>query len=273
MSELNEQQKAAISHVDGPCLVLAGAGTGKTKVLIERVHTLIKNGHATLDNIILVTFTNKAAREMKERLAALIGQPITSSYIGTFHSLCMRLLRQYSHVLGFDSSFSIIDQDDQTKLIKQIISADFVEDKENAKRIIACINRWKDKGYLPNDLEPSERYVAIYAAYQNRLKISNVFDFGDLLTYCIKLFRDYPDTLKEIQDQFKYIMVDEYQDTNTAQYLWLRLLAQRNKNIFCVGDEDQSIYAWRFEPLAFHNTAYTLLKMKYFQLLQSHALF
>ncbi|USO02659.1 MAG: UvrD-helicase domain-containing protein [Alphaproteobacteria bacterium] len=245
MTTLNEQQSAAVAHVDGPCLVLAGAGTGKTKVLIERVDALIKNGHATLDNIILVTFTNKAAREMKERLARLTGAPVTNSYIGTFHSICTRILRKYADVLGFDSSFSIIDQDDQTKLIKQIISADFPEEKENAKKIIACINKWKDKGYLANDLDPSDRYVGIYTAYQNRLKISNAFDFGDLLTYCIKLFKDYPDALKEIQDQFKYIMVDEYQDTNTAQYIWLKLLAGRDKNVFCVGDEDQSIYGWR----------------------------
>lgn len=246
MSSLNDQQKEAIHHIDGPCLVLAGAGTGKTRVLIERVVYLIESGYASLENIILVTFTNKAAREMRDRLTPMLpSEDINKAWIGTFHSICTRLLRQYASYLGFDSSFSIIDQDDQMKLIKQIISADYPEEKDNAKKVTAKINQWKDRGMLHTDLDLSEKYVAIYSAYQNRLRLSNALDFGDLMVFCIKLFKDHPDAFDQIQSRFKYIMVDEYQDTNIAQYLWLRLLGQKHKNIFCVGDEDQSIYTWR----------------------------
>lgn len=242
---LNPQQKEAVTHVNGPCLVLAGAGTGKTKVLIERVRYLINSGYAALNNVMLLTFTNKAAREMKERVNDALNANVSNMWVGTFHSICVRILRQNAEFLGISNHFSIIDADDQVKLLKQIIASDFPEEKDNLKRIVSCINSFKDRGLVSEDIGQGEPYKAIYYVYQERLRVLNAFDFGDLILSCIELFKKCPEVLERFQEQFKFIMVDEYQDTNVAQYIWLRLFSQKSGNLFCVGDDDQSIYAWR----------------------------
>lgn len=250
---LNAPQAEAASHTNGPLLVLAGAGTGKTRVLISRLTHLLYEGLAWPSQILAVTFTNKAANEMRTRVEAYLGQNMQGLWLGTFHSVCAKILRKYADFVGLGSDFTIIDTDDQLRVLKQILKARGLDDrKEHLKAILGQIESWKDRGLTVPHVE--ERfaqnedmrfYVNLYALYQAQLRTLNACDFGDLLLHTLTLFRDHPHVLQHYQDQFRYIMVDEYQDTNVAQYLWLRLLAQGHHNICCVGDDDQSIYGWR----------------------------
>ncbi|WNJ92419.1 ATP-dependent helicase [Bosea sp. 685] len=254
LAGLNPEQRLAVEATDGPVLVLAGAGTGKTRVLTTRIAHLIATNRAYPSQILSVTFTNKAAREMKERIAHLVG-PVAEGmpWLGTFHSISAKLLRRHAELLGLRSDFTILDTDDQIRLMKQVIAAADIDEKRWPGRMLAgFIDSWKNRGLAPKDVPPGEAAVfangkggALYLAYQERLKTLNAVDFGDLLLHCLTLFRDNPDVLATYHERFRYILVDEYQDTNTAQYLWLRLLAQGRRNIACVGDDDQSIYGWR----------------------------
>ncbi|KKZ86125.1 ATP-dependent DNA helicase II protein [Rhizobium phaseoli Ch24-10] len=244
--------------LEGPVLVLAGAGTGKTRVLTTRIAHILNTGRAFPSQILAVTFTNKAAREMKERIALLVGGAVEGMpWLGTFHSIGVKLLRRHAELVGLSSDFTILDTDDVVRLIKQLIQAEGLDDKRwPAKQFAGMIDTWKNKGLGPADIpEGDARAFAngrgrdLYFAYQARLSTLNACDFGDLLMHPIAIFRKNPDLLKEYHGRFRYILVDEYQDTNTAQYMWLRLLAQRSKgepqNVCCVGDDDQSIYGWR----------------------------
>jgi DNA helicase-2/ATP-dependent DNA helicase PcrA len=258
LSGLNPEQREAVETVDGPVLVLAGAGTGKTRVLTTRIAHILATNRAYPSQILAVTFTNKAAREMKERIGVLVGGAVEGMpWLGTFHSIGVKLLRRHAEMAGLRSDFSILDTDDVVRLIKQLIQAEGLDDKRwPAKQFAGMIDGWKNKGLTPPDIaEGDARAFAngkgreLYAAYQARLRTLNACDFGDLLLHPIAIFRKNPDLLKEYHQRFRYILVDEYQDTNTAQYMWLRLLAQRPKdvaqNVCCVGDDDQSIYGWR----------------------------
>jgi DNA helicase-2/ATP-dependent DNA helicase PcrA len=253
LARLNAQQREAVETVDGPLLVLAGAGTGKTRVLTTRFAHILLTGRAYPSQVLAVTFTNKAAREMRERVGAILGRPAEGLWLGTFHSLCARMLRRHAEQVGLTSSFSILDTDDQLRLLKQVMEAERVDVKRWAPQaLMAVIQRWKDRGLTPARVTPQEdtdfaagRSRALYAAYQTRLRSVNAADFGDLLLHMTELLRDKPDVLAQYHRLFRYILVDEYQDTNLVQYLWLRLLAQTHKNICCVGDDDQSIYSWR----------------------------
>ena len=253
LDKLNETQLKAVETIDGPLLVLAGAGTGKTRVLTTRMGHIILQGKSRPWEILAVTFTNKAAREMQERVADLIKRPIESMWVGTFHAIGARILRRHAEAAGLKSNFTILDTDDQIRLIKQLIDVHEIDEKRWPPRVIAgTIQRWKDRGLMPEKVTPTEggdadegRVLSLYKEYQERLLFINAADFGDLLLLCLKLFQDHPEILFEYQNQFRYILVDEYQDTNVAQYLWLRLLAQKHRNICCVGDDDQSIYSWR----------------------------
>ncbi|NLS20807.1 UvrD-helicase domain-containing protein [Rhizobium sp. P40RR-XXII] len=258
LAGLNSEQTEAVETLDGPVLVLAGAGTGKTRVLTTRIAHILSTNRAFPSQILAVTFTNKAAREMKERIALLVGGAVEGMpWLGTFHSIGVKLLRRHSELVGLSSSFTILDTDDVIRLIKQLIQAEGLDDKRwPAKQFAGMIDTWKNKGLSPADIpEGDARAFAngkgreLYSAYQNRLKTLNACDFGDLLLHPINMFRQNPDILKDYHQRFRYILVDEYQDTNTAQYMWLRLLAQRQKgepqNVCCVGDDDQSIYGWR----------------------------
>ncbi|MCW0001924.1 UvrD-helicase domain-containing protein [Pararhizobium sp. YC-54] len=258
LSGLNPEQREAVETLDGPVLVLAGAGTGKTRVLTTRIAHILASGRAFPSQILAVTFTNKAAREMKERVGVLVGGAVEGMpWMGTFHSIGVKLLRRHAELVGLKSSFTILDTDDVVRLVKQLIQADGIDDKRwPAKQFAQMIDGWKNKGLGPADIpEGDARSFAngkgreLYAAYQARLMTLNACDFGDLLLHPIRMFRTNPDVLREYHDKFRYILVDEYQDTNTAQYMWLRLLAQRPKgvpqNVCCVGDDDQSIYGWR----------------------------
>ncbi len=259
LAGLNPEQRDAVESLDGPVLVLAGAGTGKTRVLTTRIAHILATGRAYPSQILSVTFTNKAAREMKERVALLVGGAVEGMpWLGTFHSIGVKLLRRHAELVGLSSSFTILDTDDVVRLIKQLLQADGIDDKRwPAKQFAGMIDNWKNKGLDPAQIpEGDARAFAngkgreLYAAYQARLKTLNACDFGDLLLHPIRMFRANPDLLKEYNQRFRYILVDEYQDTNTAQYMWLRLLAQRSGegqkvNICCVGDDDQSIYGWR----------------------------
>lgn len=248
LEKLNTPQRDAVESTDGAVLVLAGAGTGKTKVLTTRIAHILNLGLARPYDILAVTFTNKAAQEMKKRVAETLGRSIEGMWLGTFHALCVRILRIHADVIGFTEQFTILDMDDQLRLIKQIMKADHIDEKITPpKMVVSVISRWKDKGLEPHKVPPSEKGVVsnIYDTYQERLKILNAMDFGDLLLFCLKIFQENPEILKHYQNKFQYILVDEYQDTNSAQYLWLRLLAMNNGNICCVGDDDQSIYGWR----------------------------
>ncbi|HJD64919.1 MAG TPA: UvrD-helicase domain-containing protein, partial [Rickettsia endosymbiont of Diachasma alloeum] len=253
LHSLNEQQQKAVLHTEGPLLLLAGAGTGKTKVLTSRIANIIHQNLASPQNILAVTFTNKAAKEMQERVHNLV-----SSYglnIGTFHSMAARILRdQIENLnLGLNSRFTIINQDDQLRLIKDIVKLKNIDTKKYAPKLIhIVISRWKDQGLLPNKLSSSDTNLLlqrvaklVYEEYQQNLLISNVVDFGDLLLYNNELFIKNPEILKYYQEKYRYILIDEYQDTNVVQYLWARMLASLSKNICCVGDDDQSIYGWR----------------------------
>jgi DNA helicase-2/ATP-dependent DNA helicase PcrA len=250
---LNEGQRAAVETLDGPVLVLAGAGTGKTRALTTRLAHLLALGRARPWNVLAVTFTNKAAREMKERVAAIVGPAAEQVWLGTFHALCARILRRHAELVGLKSNFTILDTDDQLRLLKQVLQAEGVDDKRWPARVVmGVLQRWKDRGLTPDRITVAEagdiaggKLQEIYRQYQDRLVTLNAADFGDLLLHCLTLFQNNADVLKDYQDRFRYILVDEYQDTNVAQYLWLRLLAQAHKNICCVGDDDQSIYGWR----------------------------
>jgi DNA helicase-2/ATP-dependent DNA helicase PcrA len=258
MDGLNAEQREAVETLNGPVLVLAGAGTGKTRVLTTRIAHILETNSAFPSQILAVTFTNKAAREMKERIGVLVGGAVEGMpWLGTFHSIGVKLLRKHAEMVGLKSDFTILDTDDVIRLIKQLIQAEGLDDKRwPAKQFAGMIDNWKNKGLTPPDIaEGDARAFAngkgreLYAAYQNRLRTLNACDFGDLLMHPITIFRRYPDILKEYHQRFRYILVDEYQDTNVAQYMWLRLLAQRPKgetqNVCCVGDDDQSIYGWR----------------------------
>ena len=250
---LNPMQLKAVKAQDGPILVLAGAGTGKTRVLTTRLAHLIATGAARPWSILAVTFTNKAAREMRERVTSIIGPMAEQVWLGTFHALCAKIIRRHAELLGLQPNFTILDADDQIRLIKQLMQAEGLDDKKWPPRTLSgVIQRWKDRGLTPekiNDVEEKEfssvRLKQIYKQYQDRLRVLNAADFGDLLLHCLTLFNENPDVLALYQNRFAYILVDEYQDTNIAQYLWLRLLAQGRRNICCVGDDDQSIYGWR----------------------------
>ncbi|MXP62589.1 DNA helicase II [Roseomonas sp. M0104] len=257
LSRLNPEQRAAVETVDGPLLVLAGAGTGKTRVLTTRFAHILMTRRAYPNQVLAVTFTNKAAREMRERVAGILGQPAEGLWLGTFHALCARMLRRHAEYVGLSSNFSILDTDDQMRLLKQVMEAAGIDMKRwPPQGMMALIQRWKDRGLTPARVTPAEdsdyannRARAIYAAYQERLKALNACDFGDLLLHMTEILRTQEAVLAQYHRMFRYILVDEYQDTNLVQYLWLRLLAQRpdpaERNICCVGDDDQSIYSWR----------------------------
>jgi DNA helicase-2/ATP-dependent DNA helicase PcrA len=253
LDRLNPEQRAAVEKLDGPLLVLAGAGTGKTRVLTTRLAHILSRRLAFPSQILAVTFTNKAAREMKERVAAMIGPLAEGVWLGTFHSLSARILRRHAELAGLRPDFTILDTDDQIRLIRQLLTAERIDDRKWPPRaVLSAIERWKDRGLTP-DKVPADaggeiaggRAVALYAQYQERLRILNACDFGDLLLHCLGLFTGRPDVLAEYHRRLRYLLVDEYQDTNVAQYLWLRLLAQGNRNLCCVGDDDQSVYGWR----------------------------
>jgi DNA helicase-2/ATP-dependent DNA helicase PcrA len=253
LAALNTEQRAAAEALDGPVLVLAGAGTGKTRVLVTRLVHILNTGCAFPGQILAVTFTNKAAREMLERVSSLIGGGGEGLWLGTFHSIGVRILRRHAELVGLNPGFTILDADDQVRLLKQILEAAGVDDKKwPARALNAVIQRWKDRGLAPAKVTAAEasnfadgRALDLYVLYQERLKSLNAVDFGDLLLHCLTLFTTRPEVLADYQRRFRYILVDEYQDTNVAQYLWLRLLAQGGGNICCVGDDDQSIYGWR----------------------------
>ncbi len=252
MQGLNPVQRQAVEALDGPVLVLAGAGTGKTRVLTTRLVHLLATGRAVPAQILAVTFTNKAAGEVRARVSDMLGRSVDGWYLGTFHSLAARMLRPHAELVGLKPSFTILDSDDQERLIKQLLEAENIDTKKSPPRaVLAVIERWKDRGLLPQEVAHDKGNLAngrvpqLYAAYQQRLLDLNACDFGDLLLHHLTILRGHPDILAEAHNRFRYILVDEYQDTNTAQYLWLRLLARANKNICCVGDEDQSIYGWR----------------------------
>jgi DNA helicase II / ATP-dependent DNA helicase PcrA len=250
---LNPAQRQAVEALDGPVLMLAGAGTGKTRALTARIAHLLLTGTARPNEILAVTFTNKAAREMKLRVANLLGQPVEGMpWLGTFHAICVKLLRRHAELAGLKSNFTILDTDDQVRLMKQLIIAEGIDEKRWPARALAgIIDGWKNRALTPDKLPAAEagafdrKGPALYAQYQARLKTLNAVDFGDLLLHMITIFQAYPDLLQQYQRWFRYILVDEYQDTNVAQYLWLRLLAQGHSNICVVGDDDQSIYGWR----------------------------
>ncbi len=254
LDALNPEQREAVEAIDGPVLVLAGAGTGKTRVLTTRIAHIIGSGRAKAWEILAVTFTNKAAREMKERVALLAG-PVAEGmpWLGTFHAISTKILRRHAELVGLKSGFTILDTDDQIRLLKQVIQAENIDDKRWPARALAHqIDAWKNRGLDPAHVPPGEAMAFAngkgrdcYQHYQERLKILNATDFGDLLLECVRLFRENPDVLDQYRQRFRYMLVDEYQDTNTVQYLWLRLLAQGRHNVCCVGDDDQSIYGWR----------------------------
>lgn len=249
---LNPIQRQAVETLDGPLLVLAGAGTGKTRVLTTRIAHILASQKAWPSQILAVTFTNKAAHEMKSRISHLMGAPTEGLWIGTFHSICVRILRRHAAYVNLNSDFTILDTDDQLRLLKQVLSVENLDEKQfPARAVLGTISRWKDRALKPDQIPASDisgsfaPLKRVYAQYQQRLSTLNAVDFGDLLMLTVDLFSSHKDVLKQYQDQFKYILVDEYQDTNVAQYLWLRLLAEKSKNICCVGDDDQSIYGWR----------------------------
>ncbi|WP_289152063.1 UvrD-helicase domain-containing protein [uncultured Salipiger sp.] len=253
LDDLNPAQREAVERLDGPVLMLAGAGTGKTKALTSRIVHLLVSGKARPNEILSVTFTNKAAREMKERVGRLLGQQIEGMpWLGTFHSICVKLLRRHAELVGLKSNFTILDTDDQIRLLKQLIAANNIDEKRwPARQLSGLIDHWKNRAWVPTKVPASEasafnnRGTELYEQYQTRLRELNACDFGDLLLHMVTIFQTHQDVLEQYQRWFRYILVDEYQDTNVAQYLWLRLLAGAHKNICCVGDDDQSIYGWR----------------------------
>jgi DNA helicase II / ATP-dependent DNA helicase PcrA len=259
LSGLNAPQREAVLTTEGPLLVLAGAGTGKTAALTARLAHLVATRRAYPSEILSVTFTNKAAREMRERVGRMIGPAVEGMpWLGTFHAIGAKMLRRHAELVGLQSNFTILDTDDQLRLLRQIVQANGIDDKRwPAKQLAGLIDRWKNRGWTPQDIDAGEsegygagKGQAMYAAYQARLLALNACDFGDLLLHVLTLLKRDREVLALYQNKFRYIMVDEYQDTNSSQYLWLRLLAQERKNICCVGDDDQSIYSWRGAEVA-----------------------
>ncbi|HET8611786.1 MAG TPA: UvrD-helicase domain-containing protein [Sphingomonas sp.] len=259
LAGLNPPQREAVLTTEGPVLVLAGAGTGKTAALTARLAHLIATRRAWPSEILAVTFTNKAAREMRERVGRIIGEVAEGMpWLGTFHAIAARMLRRHAELVGLQSNFTILDTDDQLRLMKQLITASGIDEKRwPARQLAGLIDRWKNRGWTPAQVDAgeSEAYAngkgaELYAAYQDRLRAVNACDFGDLLLHMLVILKTNRDVLENYQQRFRYILVDEYQDTNAAQYLWLRLLAQERKNICCVGDDDQSIYSWRGAEVA-----------------------
>lgn len=250
LATLNPEQRAAVEALDGPVLVLAGAGTGKTRVLTTRLAHLLATGRAKPWGVLAVTFTNKAAREMRERVEKLLGPGGGGlPWLGTFHSISARMLRAHAELVGLKNNFTILDTDDQIRLLKQIIEAENIDEKRWPARALAgLIDSWKNRALTPEKVPKGEAFafadgagVKLYAAYQARLKILNACDFGDLLMHMIDIFQRHPDVLESYHRKLSHLMVDEYQDTNVAQYLWLRLLAQAHKNLCVVGDDDQCL--------------------------------
>jgi DNA helicase-2/ATP-dependent DNA helicase PcrA len=251
---LNPEQRAAVEATEGPVLVLAGAGTGKTRVLTTRLAHILATGRAKPWELLSVTFTNKAAKEMRERITHIIGpQAEGLRWLGTFHAIAAQILRRHAELVGLKSNYTILDTDDQERLIKQLLEAENIDAKRwTPKTLAGLIDHWKNRGWTPEKLPPAEgahfannKGQKLYQAYQDRLKVLNACDFGDLLLHNLTIFISHPDVLADYHERFRYILVDEYQDTNIAQYLWLRLLAQKRQNVCCVGDDDQSIYGWR----------------------------
>jgi DNA helicase-2/ATP-dependent DNA helicase PcrA len=251
---LNVEQRQAVEAIEGPVLVLAGAGTGKTRVLTTRLAHILATGKAQPWQILSVTFTNKAAREMKERVGKIIGEQVEGlPWLGTFHSIAAQILRRHAELVGLKSSFTILDTDDQIRLIKQILEVEGIDVKRWTPRFLAAlIDGWKNRALGPDQIPEEDKWKfadgragELYKQYQDRLAVLNACDFGDLLVHNIRIFQDNPDVLAEFHNRFRYVLVDEYQDTNVAQYLWLRLLARGSNNLCCVGDDDQSIYGWR----------------------------
>ena len=253
LKNLNDAQKEAVTHLDGPLLIVAGAGSGKTKVLTSRIAHIIAQKKAFPNQILSVTFTNKAAKEMQNRVSKILGASATGlSWLGTFHSICAKLLRKHAPAVNLNSNFTIIDVDDQVRLIKNICKAENIDVKQIApKYILAIIDKWKNKGQYPNEvnINPKDVYektiLPVYKIYQQKLTDLNACDFGDLILHAVKILEKNNDIRDIYSKNFKYILVDEYQDTNYIQSRWLNLLAQKNKNLCCVGDDDQSIYSWR----------------------------
>ena len=253
LKNLNEQQKEAVSYLNGPLLIVAGAGSGKTKVLTSRIAHIIKQKKAFPNQIIAVTFTNKAAKEMQNRVSTILKkEAIGLSWLGTFHSISAKLLRKHAPAVGLKSNYSIIDQDDQVRLVKNICKAENIDIKKiSPKYILSIIDNWKNKGWYPEDVILKKKdvlekgFLKIYKIYQSKLMDLNACDFGDLILHCVKIFEKNSDIRKLYSKNFKYILVDEYQDTNLIQSKWLNYLAEYNENICCVGDDDQSIYSWR----------------------------
>ena len=253
LDDLNDEQRQAVETINGPVLMLAGAGTGKTRALTTRIVHILNLRKARPNEILAVTFTNKAAREMKNRIKFNIGDVIEGmTWVGTFHSICVKILRSNAELVGLKSNFTILDTDDQLRLLKQLIQAENIDEKRWPPRLLAhLIDSWKNKALRPDNIPTNEaslfngRGVELYSFYQQRLKSLNAADFGDLLLHVVTILQNNSDILARFQRQFRYILVDEYQDTNIAQYLWLRLLASSHQNICCVGDDDQSIYGWR----------------------------
>ena len=256
---LNEKQQEAVLHLKGPLLIVAGAGSGKTKVLTSRIVHIIRSHKAFSSQILAVTFTNKAAKEMQIRVSKLLRQEATGlPWLGTFHSISAKILRKHADAVKLRSNFTIIDQDDQIRLIKNICKVENIDIKKiSPKYILSVIDRWKNKGYYPDDVilkkkEVLEKnFLAIYKIYQQKLIDLNSADFSDLILHTVKIFKNYEDIRSIYSKKFKYILVDEYQDTNYIQSEWLKYLAKENKNICCVGDDDQSIYSWRGAEIKF----------------------
>jgi DNA helicase II / ATP-dependent DNA helicase PcrA len=253
LDDLNPAQREAVLSVEGPVLMLAGAGTGKTKALTARIAHLLQTGVVRPNEILAVTFTNKAAREMKDRVARHLGQAVEGMpWLGTFHAICVKILRRHAELVGLKTNFTILDTDDQVRLLKQLIVAANIDEKRwPARQLAGLIDHWKNRAWTPDKVPAAEGAafnhagVELYAAYQERLRTLNAVDFGDLLLHVLTIFQTHEDVLAQYRRWFRHILVDEYQDTNVAQYLWLRLLAQSHRNICCVGDDDQSIYGWR----------------------------
>ncbi len=253
LEELNHQQKAAVLNVSGPTLVVAGAGSGKTKVLTSRLAYIVEQKKAFPNQILCVTFTNKAAREMRDRVIKILGERLNAlPWLGTFHSISVKFLRRHAEAVGIKSNFTILDTDDQRKLVRNISKAENIDSKKISPQfILALIDQWKNKGLLPDEVKLTKKHIfenqilKVYKIYQKKIRDLNSCDFGDLILYCVKLFEKNPDIRKIYINNFKYILVDEYQDTNFIQNKWLNLIVNENKNICCVGDDDQSIYSWR----------------------------
>ena len=253
LKNLNNAQKEAVLYLDGPLLIVAGAGSGKTKVLTSRIAHIIKEKKAFPNQILAVTFTNKAAKEMQNRVSKMLKSTATGlTWLGTFHSICAKLLRKHASAANLNSNFTIIDTDDQIRLIKNICKSENIDIKQISPRfILAIIDRWKNKGYYPSEVIINKKDIyentilPLYKIYQNKLLDLNSCDFGDLILHTVKILEKYPDIRKIYSSNFKYILVDEYQDTNFVQSKWLNLLTEKNNNICCVGDDDQSIYSWR----------------------------